>query len=93
MKNANKPTIKERLSSLLDLPGDLAYDDCMVTLVGKRELLIENYRNILEYDTDHLLILTSSGRIRIHGTSLLVCYYTEFEMKVTGQITAIFYEK
>ena len=47
---------------------------------------------IMEYRSDHLLVLTANGRIRIQGVSLSVLYYTELEMKVTGQITSVLYE-
>ena len=48
--------------------------------------------SILEYRSDHLLVLTGNGKIRIQGVALHVLYYTELEMKVTGQITSVLYE-
>ena len=106
MKKIKITTVRECLADLLELPGDLAYHGCMcddtsgdlayhgciITLIGEREILLENYRSILEYRSDHLLVLTANGRIRIQGVSLSVLYYTEFEMKVTGQITSVLYE-
>lgn len=62
MKRAKKATVRERLADLLELPGDLAYNGCIITLIGEREILLENYRSILEYRSDHLLVLTGNGR-------------------------------
>ena len=87
MKKIKITTVRECLADLLELPGDLAYHGC-----GEREILLENYRSILEYRSDHLLVLTANGRIRIQGVSLSVLYYTALEMKVTGQITSVLYE-
>lgn len=92
MKRAKKATVRERLVDLLELPGDLAYNGCIITLIGEREILLENYRSILEYRSDHLLVLTGNGKIHIQGVALHVLYYTELEMKVTGQITSVLYE-
>lgn len=92
MKKAKSITVRERLAGFLELPGDLAYNGCIITLIGEREILLENYRSILEYHSDHLLVLTGHGKIRIQGVSLRVLYYTELEMKVTGQITSVLYE-
>ena len=89
MKKIKITTVRECLADLLELPGDLAYHGCIITLIGE---LLENYRSILEYRSDHLLVLTANGRIRIQGVSLSVLYYTELEMKVTGQITSVLYE-
>ena len=79
MKKIKITTVRECLADLLELPGDLAYHGCIITLIG-------------EYRSDHLLVLTANGRIRIQGVSLSVLYYTELEMKVTGQITSVLYE-
>lgn len=92
MKKIKITTVRECLADLLELPGDLAYHGCIITLIGEREILLKNYRSILEYRSDHLLVLTANGRIRIQGVSLSVLYYTELEMKVTGQITSVLYE-
>lgn len=92
MKKAKITTVRECLADLLELPDDLAYHGCIITLIGEREILLENYRSILEYRSDHLLVLTANGKIRIQGVSLSVLYYTELEMKVTGQITSVLYE-
>ena len=64
----------------------------MITLMGAREILVENYRGILEYTEDHLLILTRQCKIRIKGENLEVLYYTSEEMKVSGRILDITYE-
>ena len=42
MKRAKKATVRERLADLLELPGDLAYNGCIITLIGEREILLEN---------------------------------------------------
>ena len=78
MKKIKITTVRECLADLLELPGDLSYHGCIITLIGEREIL--------------LLVLTANGRIRIQGVSLSVLYYTELEMKVTGQITSVLYE-
>lgn len=83
---------KERLAARLQLPGDLAFQESVITLIGERELLVENYRGILEYTSEHLLILTRRCKIRIQGKRLEVLYYTGDEMKVSGEITDITYE-
>ena len=66
--------------------------DVSYTLIGDGRFFWKINRSILEYRSDHLLVLTANGRIRIQGVSLSVLYYTELEMKVTGQITSVLYE-
>ena len=53
MKKIKITTVRECLADLLELPGDLSYHGCIITLIGEREILLENYRSILEYRSDH----------------------------------------
>ena len=93
MKEKKTAHWKELLVESLQIPKDLAFQESVITLTGENEILLENYRGILEYTETHLLIQTRRCRIRIMGKHLEVLYYTNDEMKVTGQITEIFYEK
>ena len=74
-------------------PKDLSFQDSLLTMTGKRELLLENYRGILEYTDTQLLILSFHYKIRITGEKLVIAYYTGEEMKITGRISSIVYEE
>lgn len=93
MSKAKKPTFRERLACMLEIPRDLAFQDCIITWIGEREILLENYRGIQEYRSDHLLVQTQKGNLHIQGTSISILSYTEHEMQISGEIQAIFYEK
>lgn len=93
MKGKKAARWKEGLVESLQIPRDLAFQEAVITLTGETEVLLENYRGILEYTQDHLLVLTRHCRIRIEGKQLEVLYYTNDEMKVSGRITTISYEK
>ena len=40
---------RESLAESLKLPKDLIFQDAVITLTGDTEILVENYRGILEY--------------------------------------------
>lgn len=75
----------------LQIPGDLAYQEPIITITGSREVFVENYKCILEYETTHLVIQLKKSRIRIEGNHLRIPYYTKEEMKITGAICRIAY--
>ena len=49
MGKVNFGKIKEDLVESLELPKDLMYGAVLVSITGQQEVLIENYRGILEY--------------------------------------------
>lgn len=92
MKRQKSSGFRETLARSLQLPQDLVSQEAILTLTGDGDILLENYRRILEYHQDHLLVQTKNRKIRIDGEKLQVLYYTGDEMKVSGNISAIHYE-
>ncbi len=83
---------KEGLVESLELPKDLMYGAVLVSITGQQEILIENYRGILEYTKNHISQQTKTCRLVIRGKDLNINYYTNEEMKITGRIESVFYE-
>ncbi len=73
------------------MPKDVVMGAPILTIVGQMELLVENYRGILEYTELLIRIQTRIGQIRIIGKNLMIEYYTNDEMKITGKVTEIKY--
>ncbi len=83
---------KEGLVESLELPKDLVYGAVLVSITGRQEILIENYRGILEYTKNHISLQTKTCRLVVHGKDLDISYYTNEEMKITGRIDSVRYE-
>lgn len=83
---------REQVIEQLELPKDFVLKDALVTITGRRELLIENYKGILIYEDSFIKIQAKNCRIAITGTHLNIDYYTNEEMKITGFFQQIQYE-
>lgn len=83
--------MKEKFVEACNMPKDAALGLPIITLIGKKEVVIESYRGILEYTPDLIRVLTKLGQIKIKGQKLNVGYYTNDEMKITGIITSVEY--
>ena len=83
---------KKEMTETLELPKDLVYGSVLVSVTGREEIFIENYRGILEYDSSHIRLQTKGCRLVINGSHLHIRYYTNDEMKITGFIEQIVYD-
>ena len=83
---------REKVVTNLELPKDLMLGASVLTVTGRREVLISNYKGILEYKDSFIKVQTKNCRIQISGTHLAIDYYTNDEMKITGYIETIQYE-
>lgn len=91
-RNILSSEIRDSVVRAFDLPADLAYGSVLVSVTGQNELLIENYRGILEYKDEHIRIQAKDCRILVVGKQLKIEYYTNEEMKIKGFIEQILYE-
>jgi sporulation protein YqfC len=62
-----------------------------VTLTGNSEAWIENYRGILEYTGERILLQAKTCQVCLEGTRLSIDYYTNEDMKISGNISALRY--
>lgn len=81
----------DMLLNSLQLPKDIVRGDMRITLTGNREVWIENYKGLLEYTNQSILLQGKSCKVQFEGKCLNIDYYTNEDMKLTGRITCIRY--
>jgi sporulation protein YqfC len=84
-----KVGLKEKFSELLELPKEIVLNIPKITLVGKSDMMLENYKSVIEYDTERIRINTGIGIIRITGSRLLIKEITSEDIIIGGEIRGI----
>ena len=83
--------IKSKIAQKLNIPEDISDGLPIVTVTGKCEVYVENYRGIIEYENNCIKLQTKVCRICFTGKNLEIVYYTNTDMKITGQLENILY--
>ena len=95
MKNIKKSKCqqpkREMIIDSLKLPKDICMGAMRVTMTGNREAWIENYRGILEYTEQMILLQGKTCQVCFEGTGLSIDYYTNEDMKISGCIACVRY--
>lgn len=81
-----------RINDILEIPKEVSSNEPKITILGFHELLIENYKNILEYEEFYIRINTFIGVININGFGMCLEQMTEDDILVRGKIDSIDYE-
>ena len=81
----NKKNIS-RIDRLLELPQEIYSNVPKITITGFNEMIIENFKGILEYEDYYIRINTSLGIINVNGYELRLENMTNDDIKVTGKI-------
>ena len=92
MKNGNKSPKKQKIVESFQLPKDVCLGALRVTLTGNSEAWIENYRGILEYTGNIILLQGKNCQVCFEGNRLSIDYYTNEDMKISGCINCIKYQ-
>ncbi len=85
-------SVKERLTEISELPKDVILGLPVVTMLGQKELHLENYSGLIEYTEVLIRVRIKHGQMKIRGKHLNVSCYTNDDMKITGCIECIEYQ-
>lgn len=89
----NKHSKKQnRFEALLEIPKEISSNEPKITILGFNEMLIENYKGILEYQEFFIRINTYIGIININGFNLNLKDMTTDDIMITGKIESIDFE-
>lgn len=83
MKKKNKFS---KIDRILEMPQEVYSDVPKITITAFNEMIIENFKGILEYEDYYIRINTSLGIININGFELRLENMTNDDIKVTGKI-------
>jgi len=75
-----------RLDKMLELPKEVCSDIPKVTITGFDEMIIENFKGILEYEEFYIKVITTIGTININGFNLELEQVTEDDISIKGTI-------
>ena len=80
---------KRRLDKILEIPEEVSTNVPKITITGFSEIILENYKGILEYEEFFASISTHIGIVNINGYNLNLEKMTNDDIKITGQIESI----
>ena len=80
---------KNEILNMLEVPKEINSSNTKITILGFNEMLIENYKGILEYEEFYIKLSTKIGLININGFNLSLEQVTEDDISIKGKIESI----
>ena len=81
-----------RLNKYLEFPREVVENIPKITVTAFDEILIENFKGILEYENFFVRISTELGNININGFNLKLNQMADTDVLVSGKIENIDFE-
>lgn len=95
MKNRNNSRKKKytKLDRMLEIPKEVCSNIPKISITGFEEMIIENFKGILEYEEFYVRVKTQIGIININGYNLNLENMTDDDIKVSGKIESLDIER
>lgn len=84
-----KARLMEKFTEMLELPKEIVLNIPKITIVGNGDMIIENYKGIIEYSDTRIRINTGIGTIRMNGSRLVIREITSEDIIISGEIQAL----
>ena len=82
-----------KIDKMLELPKEVCSNVPKISITGFNEMIIENFKGILEYEEFFVRINTHIGLISINGFGLTLENMTDDDIKVKGKIESLDIER
>lgn len=84
---------KKRIDKILEIPQEVYTNTPKITITGFNEIILENYKGILEYEEFFASISTNIGVVNINGYNINLEKMTNDDIKITGKIESVELER
>lgn len=84
---------KRRIDKILEIPEEICTNKPKLTIIGFDEIILENYKGILEYEEFFASISTYIGIVNINGYNINLKKMTNDDIKITGKIESVEIER
>ena len=88
-----KRNYNNKIDRMLELPQEVYSNVPKIIITGFDEMIIENFKGILEYEEFFVRINTHIGLININGYGLSLENMTDDDIKVKGTIESLDIER
>ena len=93
MREPKRKKWNKKIDRILEIPEEVYSNVPKITLTGFDEMIIENFKSILEYEEYYIRISTYIGIININGYNLNLKNMTNDNIKITGKIESFDIER
>ncbi len=79
----------ERFADAFSLPKDMVVNATLIHMIGKSDVFVENFKGIISYTCHEIMVKGHGIKFCVCGERLLIKYYSNDDMKISGQINEV----
>ncbi|AET70393.1 YabP family protein [Desulfosporosinus orientis DSM 765] len=80
--------IQTSVGEVLDFPPDVVGEGPKITIIGRKQIVVENYNSILNFSEEEIRLETAEGDIYFRGKGLMLKVILATELQIEGELTS-----
>ncbi|MDR3602473.1 MAG: YabP/YqfC family sporulation protein [Desulfosporosinus sp.] len=83
---------KKSVGDVLDFPPDVVGEGPKITIIGRQQVLVENYISIVTFSEAEIRLETTEGDVCFGGKGLELKVLLSTELRIEGELLSISFE-
>ncbi|KLU59620.1 YabP family protein [Peptococcaceae bacterium CEB3] len=83
--------LQKTVGDVLELPPDVLGDGPKITVTGRKQVYIENYKEIITFSGEKISLATSEGELYVTGKALILKTVLPTELQIEGEFVSLGY--
>lgn len=81
--------LKKNVGDVLDFPADVVEEGPKITIIGRKQILVENYLSIIAFSEEEIRLETTEGDVCFLGKGLELKVLLSTELRIEGKISSL----
>ena len=81
--------LQTNVGNALDFPPDVAGEGPKITIVGRGQILVENYISIVDFSPEEIRLETTEGDVCFGGKGLVLKVILSTELRIDGELSSL----
>ncbi|MBC2721058.1 YabP/YqfC family sporulation protein [Desulfosporosinus sp.] len=80
--------LQTSVGEVLDFPPDVVGEGPKITIIGRRQITVENYVSIVNFSEEEIRLETADGDIFFRGKGFMLKVILASELQIEGELTS-----
>ena len=81
--------LQTNVGNALDFPPDVAGKGPKITIMGRGQILVENYISIVDFSPEEIRLETTEGDVCFGGKGLVLKVILSTELRIEGELSSL----
>lgn len=85
--------LQKHAGEVLELPSDILDKGPKITIIGRTEMIIECFLEMVLFSDEEIILKTASGKLSVIGKGFVLDLVLQTEVRIKGEVAQLSFEE